>query len=92
MAVRRRFRKDPDALLDYEFDWGAWLPPGDTIAAITMTADAGIVVESSTFTDTTATVWLSGGTELEIYTITNHITTADGREEDMTIEIQIRSN
>ena len=33
----RNFTKDPDAVLDYEFDWSAWLGT-DTIATHTVTA------------------------------------------------------
>lgn len=91
-AQRQKFSKDPDAVLDYKVDWSAWLPEGDTIAATEWTADDGIVIDSNTFTDTSATVWLSGGgAEGEVYNVVNHIITAFGREEDQTIMIQIRS-
>jgi hypothetical protein len=39
--------KDPDAVLDYVWDWGLWLDPGDTIVDHTVTADPGITVASS---------------------------------------------
>lgn len=89
-AQRIKFSKDSDAVLDYRVDWSAWLPEADTISASTWTADAGITIDSSSFTDTSTTVWLSGGTVTEVYNVVNHITTADGREEDQTIIIQIR--
>lgn len=89
-AQRTKFSKDSDAVLDYQVNWAAWLPENDTLAASTWTADPGITIDSSSFTDTTATVWLSGGTETAVYNVVNHITTADGREEDQTIIIQMR--
>lgn len=91
MGARVRFSKDPDAVLDYQVDWSAWLPEFDVIAASTWSADPGIVIDNSSFTDEKTTVWLSGGTENALYNVTNHITTADGREDDQTIQIQIRS-
>ena len=33
--------KDPDAVLDYQWNWATWLPTGDTIASATVTAETG---------------------------------------------------
>ena len=89
MSAQQRFLKDPQAVLDYEIDWAAWLPAGDTITATTWTATTGIAMVSNTFTDTKATVWLSGGTENVTYNLTCHITTAAGREDDRTIYVRV---
>lgn len=83
------FIHDPDAVLDYIWDWTAWLD-SDTISTATTTADTGITVDSTTNTTTTATVTLSGGTAGENYDVTVHITTAAGLEDDRTIRIQVR--
>jgi hypothetical protein len=91
MTTQQRFLKDPQAVLDYEVDWSAWLPSGDTITAATWTATDGITMDSSAFTDTKATVWLSGGTENVTYNLTCHIVTAAGREDDRTIRILVTS-
>ncbi len=82
--------KDPDAVLDYQWDWTAWLPDDDTIASATVTADTGLTVDSSTDTATTVTAWLSGGTAGQSYGVTCHVVTADGREDDRTITILVR--
>lgn len=82
--------KDPDAILDYTINWSSWLPAGDAIAESTWTAGNGITIDSDSNTSTSATVWLSGGTVGATYTVTNHIVTDDGREEDQTISIIIR--
>lgn len=84
--------KDPDAVLDYMIDWGQkWLPAGDTITASTFDADSDdITIDSSTHTDTTATVWLSAGVVAGKYQITNHITTSQGRQNDYTFIVQCR--
>jgi hypothetical protein len=78
--------KDPNAVLDYQIDWSAWLPAGDTISTSTWTAE-GLTVDSSTHTATTATVWLSGGAAGESAVVTNRIVTTAGRQDDRTLYI-----
>lgn len=89
MTTQQRFLKDPQAVLDYEIDWSAWLSAGDTITATAWVATTGITMDSNTFTSTAATVWLSGGTENVTYNLTCHITTAAGREDDRTIYVMV---
>lgn len=85
------FTKDPRAVLDYLFDWSGWLAPAETITASTMTVDpAGLTVQSASFTATTATVWLTGGTLGARHAVTNHVTTSAGRQDDRTIQVTIR--
>ena len=81
--------KDPQAMLDYVFDWEPWLATGETITASTITATTGITVDSDTFTNTAVTYWLSGGTLNARYTIINHITTSAGRQDDRTDSVTI---
>lgn len=81
--------KDPNSTLDYVIDWEDWLG-ADTITDSTWVATAGITIDDGDqFTDTTATVWLSGGTDRATYLVTNHITTAAGRQEDRTLTIRM---
>lgn len=86
------FTKDPDAVLDYVWDWTSWLGD-DTIAthAVTVTAavdDATpIVKDSSSATGPLVTAWLSAGTAGTTYAVTCRITTAGGRTEDRTNRI-----
>lgn len=84
-----RFNKDPDARLDYMVDWTSWLD-GDTITNSVWVVPDGITDEADTFTDTTATIWLSGGSLGSSYEVVNRITTAAGRIDDRTITIKIR--
>lgn len=67
-----QYLKDPQAVLDYTVDWESWLPSGDTITDSTWTADDGITIDSDSFTTTAATVWLSGGSLGENYSIQPH--------------------
>jgi hypothetical protein len=84
-----RFNKDPDARLDYMVDWTSWLGE-DTIANSEWVVPDGITYEADTFTSTTATVWLSGGSLGSSYDVVNRITTVAGRIDDRTITIKIR--
>ncbi len=72
--------KDPGEKLDYSMDWTAWLA-GDTIAASSWTVPAGITqtTPDPSFTATTTTIWLAGGTVGKTYELTNTVTTAGGR-------------
>ena len=89
--------KDPSAVLDYVFDWTEWLATGETIAVdsetgeklITITADTGITVDSSTEDDGKVTVWLSGGTAGINYKVACLITTSAGRTDERTIWIKV---
>lgn len=81
--------KDPEAVLDYSFDWSRWLD-GDTISSSTWDADDGITVDSDAFGENISTVWLSGGEAGQFYKVTNHIVTAAGRESDRTMVLPVQ--
>lgn len=82
------FTKDPNAVLDYSFNWATWLV-SDTISTSTWTADTGITINSTTNTTTLATVWLSGGAAGTTYIVTNRIVTNGGRTEDRSLTINV---
>ena len=76
------FLKDPDATLDYTVDWSDWLDPNDTISASAWSVPSGLTQVSASYTTTSATIWLSGGTAGSRYAVVNRISTAAGRTED----------
>lgn len=87
--------KDPNANLDYAFDWTKYLDAiSDTIAAVEWTLDSPLLKTNSSFDSKTATVWISGGvipappTPNE-YRVTCRITTAGGRIDDRSIFLKI---
>ena len=85
--------KDPDAVLDYQIDWSGWLSGSDQIATSVWSVtgpDSALVVDNESETTTASTVWLSGGTANEEYTVTNRITTNDGRTDDRSITIAVQ--
>ncbi len=83
--------KDPANVEDFTRDWSAYLVPReDTIATSTWTATPdGITIDSDTHDDTTATVWLAGGTAGVTYDVVNTITTADGRTKERTTFVRV---
>ncbi len=84
-------KKDPDATLDYVWDWTAWLADAETISTVTWLVPDGIDEDSTSNTDTTATIWLSGGTLGSAYEITCRITTNQGRIDDRSKRIIVKS-
>lgn len=82
------FYKDNNATLDYKVSWSAWLGT-DVIISSEWIASPGITINSNTFDDNTATVWLSGGDIGVNYDITNRITTLGGRTDERTIMVCI---
>lgn len=88
MAVQT-YRKDPDANLDYGIDWSDWLASGETISVSAWTVPSGITEGTKSNDGTTVKVWLSGGTAGEIYTISNKITTSDGRIDERSFDVVV---
>ena len=83
--------KDPNAVLDYTFDWTAWLDDvADTIATRQVVVPSGITLDSSSIAGKKVIAWLSGGTAGQTYQITCRITTAGGRTDDRSIFVKIK--
>ena len=90
--------KDPDAVLDYEFNWNPtpdgdnepWLQTGETISSYVLTAE-GITIDADSESGGKVTVWLSGGTAGTAATIACRITTSAGRTDERTASIRIRN-
>ena len=81
--------KDPDATLDYVWDWSEWLAADEIISTVAWIVPDGINQGDTSNTDKTATIWLSGGTAIESYEITCRITTNQGRTDDRTQTIRV---
>lgn len=89
--------KDPDATLDYAFDWTLYLADiSDTISAATFVLDPSLTQVRSAFNALTATVWVSGGvapTDPSVpnqLAVTCRITTAGGRIDDRSVFLKIQ--
>ncbi len=84
------FLKDPDAILDYSIEWSKWLA-GDQIQTSTWSvSDPAIEASNGSNTAGRATVWLSGGTAGQSYTVTNRITSFGGRTDERSFIIQVQ--
>jgi hypothetical protein len=108
MIINSTFQKDPSSVLDYKFDWRAftngsssdpeisdWLAAGESISTYTITSTSGIIVDSSSLTDSNSsvTVWLSGGLDFCDYKVACLINTNNStpRTDERTITIQVRN-
>lgn len=82
--------KDPDAVLDYQFDWSKRLETGETIASSTFISTGSITLTDETVSGAFTTFWASGGVAGEVCQVTNRITTSEGRTYDQTAKLRIR--
>jgi hypothetical protein len=83
--------KDPNAVLDYTFDWTLWLDDiTDSISTHTIVPETGIVCDSSTISGKTVIAWISGGTDGTTYRVACRIVTTGGRTEDRSIFIKVK--
>lgn len=81
---------DPDALLDYGWDWSEWLG-SDTITGHTVTVvSGGVTIANQAHDATSVTAWITGGTQGSFAGVTCHITTAGGRADDRTLTLAVR--
>lgn len=98
----KKVKKDPNAVLDYLIDFKAktngrgisdYLQTGEELGTATVVSDypTELVVNSFSLGDTNSSVtfWLSGGTVGKTYTVTTHITTTLGRQDDISILVQM---
>lgn len=92
---RAEIVKDPNAVLDYVFDWSDWLDAlPDAIASHSVAVEAGdCTVLNSVINGKTVVVWLSGGTAGTTAKVRCRITcnaTTPARVDDRTLYVKIR--
>ena len=90
--TRPTILKDPDATLDYVWDWTAWLAEiADTISTITITQETGgPTTVSSSHVSGLVTAFISGGTLGATHQVICKIVTAGGRTEERSIYLKMR--
>lgn len=81
------FRMDPDAVLDFKWDWSLWLADGETIATQTILPEGTVTVGAVTESAGEVTVWLSAPQGRPA--LTCRITTNQGRTDDRTIRLSV---
>ncbi|MCX6631472.1 MAG: hypothetical protein NTW28_27990 [Candidatus Solibacter sp.] len=86
-------KKDPNADLDYGFDWTAWLGATDTITESTwvVPSTSGLTTHSPSISTNgrVTTVWIKAGNVGAVYSATNHIKTAAGREDERSLRVTV---
>ena len=82
--------KDPDAILDYTWDWSAYLADiSDEIASYEIIVEVGLTVVSHTQpTPEKITAFISGGEAGSTYVATCRIVTEEGRTDDRSIYLK----
>lgn len=84
--------KDPDEVLDYQFDWTSRLVTNETITTSTfLVADGSVTLTNPTVAGALTTIWISGGVAGEANTVTNRIVTNQGRTYDESAKLRVRS-
>lgn len=87
--------KDPYAILDYTLDWTNWMPSGETIQSITVTAEtisgdaSPLTIDSTTNTSYLATAFISAGTAGNIYNVEYRIVTDNAKQDSRNIRIKV---
>jgi len=85
--------KDPEATLDYGVEWGTEYLSDDALAESSWTVSpaepGGVAIVSSRFDLTTATAQVEGGIAGRLYRLTNHVVTAEGREDNRSIMLRV---
>jgi len=86
--------KDPEAVLDYAWNWANWLDtsttPNESIIAHTITVPSGLTLESSTAASGIVTAWISGGTVGTTYRVECLIVTTAGRTDERSLWITVQ--
>jgi hypothetical protein len=88
------FIKDPEAVLDYEWNWANWLQEGEiisTAAVVVAGVSPELVCDDFEHMDNTVTCWLSGGSEGAGYAVVCTVTTNQDRTEERTIYIVVQN-
>ena len=85
--------KDPEATLDYSVDWGSEYLSGDALVDSSWTVSPadpdGVELLSDRFDLLVATARMGGGIAGRLYRLTNHVVTAEGREDSRSIMIRV---
>lgn len=87
--------KDPYAVLDYTLDWTNWMPSGDTITSISVSAETitgdttPLTIDSTSNTNYLATANISAGTAGNIYNVEFKIVTTNGLQDSRNFRIKV---
>src|SRR5262245_25159109 len=86
-------QKDPGSVRTYTLDYATWLASigtGLTIVGSSWNVPDGITQNADSFSSTTTTIQLSGGTDGVDYALSNTVTVSDGQSDQKLLIIQVR--
>ncbi|MCE9566366.1 MAG: hypothetical protein K8U57_30450 [Planctomycetes bacterium] len=86
------FLKDPGDRVDYLVDYTDWLGTDTITGTPSWTVPTGLTNYAVSNTTTGATIWLTGGTHGNDYTVTCQVTTTGGRIKQQSFTIKVRDN
>lgn len=85
-----KLTKDPNAILDYVYDWSDWLDENETIDSHQILVERGSVdVDRDERDGAQITVWLSGGNDKDTARVVCRITTSAGRVDDRSLWLRV---
>lgn len=82
------FDHDPNARLDYSWNWSSWLSTGETIVSYAAVPTTGVTVVSSGEGSGVVTAWVTATVS---GSVTCSIVTSDDRRDDRTIAIWVKN-
>ena len=82
--------KDPNARLDYGFDWSTWLGDDTITASEWSSSPADLLLSGAAFGAKTTSTYAAGGDVGTSYVLTNRITTTAGRVDERSIKVKVK--
>jgi hypothetical protein len=86
----QHFLKDPQAVLDYYIDWTPLLGDDEIVTSTWVTPDT-LTLSDSGILGSFTVIWVAGGAVDTVASATNHVLTAEGREDERTIFFVLRN-
>lgn len=88
-----RMTHDPQAVLDYNWDWTLWLQPGETIVDFSLSIvpdDGNLYISTSSFDGPYVVALIGGGLLGRTYEVICHVVSSFDREDDRTIYLLVQ--
>ena len=94
-----QWTKDPQAVLDFAVDWSLWMTTGDYLVSCSFAPSSpDITIISQTIGNTlagtsnaNAVAWIGGGVQGTRYTVTCHVTSASGLQDERTFSLLVEN-
>lgn len=85
--------KDPDARIDFEFEWSPAYPDGQAVVASIWTCipdeAGGVAVAAASHDLVKSVATLAGGIAGHVYRVTNRVTMSDGQIDERSLTMRV---